>query len=289
MRIEYFCFSVPSLGSTDFAINENDGENVRWIKTEEEKFYLRALKEDKVIVFNRTTKKFYKNDKEFDVTGKKIFPRAFLPYINELLEHLENAKADSIQTRGNFQTTTHWPLLLQPKHRPVIETTYQEFKDNHEKYQVMLKNTFFKTAEKSSNRMVLKWYGNLTFGSMKLFATKPPIFDVSADDKIFLSEVYEPIIDKENDDHRKEYRAFVVDGELLSISRSYIDYPTETPQKVVDFANEVIEMTNARKEFPKSYVVDLAEMIVDGKEVVDIIEFNPLCSSGLEVNNDLLK
>lgn len=35
MKIDYFCFSVPRLGLTDYCISENDDENTIWIKTKE--------------------------------------------------------------------------------------------------------------------------------------------------------------------------------------------------------------------------------------------------------------
>ena len=36
MKIDYFCFSVPCLGMTDYTISENDDENAIWIKTKEQ-------------------------------------------------------------------------------------------------------------------------------------------------------------------------------------------------------------------------------------------------------------
>ena len=36
MKIDYFCFSIPSLGTTDYSISENDDENTIWIKTKEQ-------------------------------------------------------------------------------------------------------------------------------------------------------------------------------------------------------------------------------------------------------------
>lgn len=39
----------------------------------------------------------------------------------------------------------------------------------------------------------------------------------------------------------KEYRAFVLNNDLLSISRSYVDYPTEVPSEIILFAEDQIK------------------------------------------------
>ena len=36
-------------------------------------------------------------------------------------------------------------------------------------------------------------------------------------------------------------------------------------------------------------MLDIGQVMVDEKEVIDIIEFNPICSSGLEVSNKLVE
>ena len=59
MKIDYFCFSVPCLGTTDYSISENDDENTIWIKTKEQELMDAAKERDMLIVFDRNTKKFY--------------------------------------------------------------------------------------------------------------------------------------------------------------------------------------------------------------------------------------
>ena len=87
----------------------------------------------------------------------------------------------------------------------------------------------------------------------------------------------------------KEYRVFVLNNKLLSISRSYIDYPTEVPDEVKLFVEEQINRASLIADFPSSYVLDVGEVFMDDKEVIDIIEYNSICSSGLEVCNLLVE
>ena len=119
----------------------------------------------------------------------------------------------------------------------------------------------------------------------KFFTTQPTLWDISLDDTIFLSEAFQSIEDTENNMDCKEYRAFILNNSLLSISRSYVDYTTEVPDEVKLFIEKQINKVTSVPDFPSSYVLDVGQILMNGKEVIDIIEYNPISSSGLEVCN----
>ncbi len=288
MKIDYFCFSVPCLGMTDYNVSENDDENTIWIKTKEQELMDDAKTSDMLIVFDRTTEKFYKDGREINVRGKVIFPRSFISTEKELLSQLEENGALSIQTSEDLKIITNWPQKIQPVHRRIIQTTYEDFQNNSEKYRLFFKKIFLKTVEKSQNHCVLKYFGYVDLEDKKYFVTNPPLWNISSKDSIFLSDVFEPIEDVENDMDCKEYRVFVLNNTLLSISRSYIDYPTEIPNEVRMFIENQIKRIASVPNFPSSYVLDVGQVLMDDKEVIDIIEFNSICSSGLEVCNHLV-
>ena len=241
-----------------------------------------------LVVFDRTTKKFYFDNEEIDIKNKVIFPRSFIPYEEELLSYLEKQGAISIQTISDLKQIENWPKRIQPIHRKVIQTTYREFQINYEKYKSIFKNIFFKTAKKSHVHCILKDFGYINIGEKKYFITEPTLWDISLDDEIFLSDAFKPIKDKENNMDCKEYRVFVLNNTLLSISRSYIDYPTEVPIEIKLFVENQINKTSSIPNFPSSYVLDVGQVLMDGREVIDIIEYNPISSSGLEVCNLLV-
>lgn len=284
MIIDCFCFSVPNLSSTDYSIGENDSNNTIWIKTKEKELMDSVKENDMLVLFDRSTKKFYKDGAEIDVKNKIVFPRSFIPYEEELLSFLEQNGALAIQTKEDLKKIMYWPQSIQPVHRRVVSTTYGEFQQNSQIYGSMFKSIFFKTAKKSHASCILNFFGFIDI-KKKHFATKPTLWDVSLEDDVFLSEVFEPIRDEVNDMSCKEYRVFVFNNTLLSISRSYVDYPTDVPHEVVLFVEEQIEKVASLPDFPGSYVLDVGQVLVDGKEVIDIIEFNPISSAGLEVCN----
>ncbi len=294
MKIDYFCFSVPSIDSTDYTIEITDDENIIWVKMKEIELLEKAKKHDMLILYDRTTKKFYKDGIEFDINGFNIFPRCSIPNQEELLTQIKNHQGNSITSMEEIERITNWPLFIQPIYRKVIVTTYDEFVKNHEKYKTVFHNLFFKTAKKSNNSKVLKNYQNVEFqddkGNMaSIFMTKPPLLNVRREDTVFLSEAFQSIEDTENDMDCKEYRVFVLNHNLLSISRSYVDYPTKVPDEVKIFAEKQIEKASLISKFPSSYVLDIGQMKIKDQEVIDIIEYNSICSSGLEICNLLVE
>lgn len=288
MELDYFCFSVPSLDSTDNIITENDDENATWIKTKDTELMASAKEHNLCIIYDRNTKKFYKDNEEIDIQGKVLFPRSHIQYEEELLAKIAEFGGISIETWEDHDKTIYWPKHIEPVHRRVISTTYREFQDNFETYQQIFKQVFLKTVIKSNIHCKLKFYGNINIKGENYFATKPTLWGLTLDDDIFLSESFDRIEDSENEMSCKEYRVFVVDSTLLSISRSYVDYPTLVPEEVKSFAESQINRAATIKEFPKSYVLDIGQVMMNGKEVIDIIEYNPICSSGLEVCNLLV-
>lgn len=232
MKIDYFCFSVPCLGTTDYSISENDDENTIWIKTKEQELMDAAKERDMLIVFDRNTKKFYIDSEEIEIRDKVIFPRSFISTEKELLNQLEENGALSIQTKEDLGKIMNWPQKIQPVHRRVVQTTYEDFQNNSEKYKLFFKNIFLKTAKKSHTHCILKYFGYIDLEGEKYFRTSPTLRNVSLKDSIFLSDVFESIKDEKNNMDCKEYRVFVLNNSLLSISRSYVDYPTKFQMKL---------------------------------------------------------
>lgn len=289
MTIDYFCFSVPNLNSTDFNIDENDTENTIWIKKKEKELMDSARNNNMLILFDRTAKKFYLDDEIIDVRNKIIFPRSFITNEEELLSELEKCDALPIVTKTDLEKIQNWPQIIQPVYRKIIVTNYKEFQLHCEDYKKIFKSIFIKTAKMSNIHCTLKYYGFLELDERKIFFTTPALFNISNNDTVFLSETFDSIEDKENDINCKEYRAFILNNELLSISRSYVDYPTEVPNRVETFVKCQINKISSIPEFPNSYVLDVGQILINNDEVVDIIEFNPISSSGLEVCNNLVE
>ena len=67
---------------------------------------------------------------------------------------MEKNGALSIQTKEDLKKNMNWPQKIQPVHRRIIQTTYENFQNNIEKYK-----SIFKTAKKSHTHCILKYFG----------------------------------------------------------------------------------------------------------------------------------
>ena len=287
MNIDYFCFSVPSLNTTDLIFKKSDDENVHLFKIKELELMQNAKRKHMLIVFNRQDKKFYDEFGRVDVKDKVIFPRSLIIYEQELLNALSSSLANTLETNEDALKIEKWPLYIKPLYREVIVTTFAEFRNNALKYKEYFKNIFIQTSKKSDIHFILKNYGYLDLGYKKMFISKPKI-NLRDDEQIFLSEAFKYVGDFNNIDSNI-YRAFIINKELISIARCHLRYKCFIPEEVIFFVNDLLKQINEVKDFPSSYTLDVGEMIIDGKRVIDIIEFNSLCSSGLELGNNLVK
>lgn len=103
------------------------------------------------------------------------------------------------------------------------------------------------------------------------------------EDEFIISEE----IDVVNDNYGvKEYRCFVVNGELMNISRMTVSVFHSIEQDVLNKAMEVVNKLS--DPFPKSYSFDLLEYEKDGERIIDVSEFNPIHEAGLYLYNSVM-
>jgi len=156
---DYFCYTVPNPETNDFTIKDTDDEDTTWTKTQESQLITKTIQLDKLIVYDRTTKKFYKNNQEISINGLKLFPRSLIKWEKDLLQAISLNNGISLATQNDLEIIDSWPQYVQPLFRPVIIATYQEFLNNWSNYKKRFPKIFFKTAIKSSNSYVLNFYG----------------------------------------------------------------------------------------------------------------------------------
>lgn len=91
---------------------------------------------------------------------------------------------------------------------------------------------------------------------------------------------------KEDEYGKKEYRCFIVNNEIYNISRFTTSVLHPIDIKVLEKAQEIVE--KQKEVFPGYYVLDLFEYQLDGEDYMDVVEFNPINSSGLYLYNSCL-
>lgn len=85
----------------------------------------------------------------------------------------------------------------------------------------------------------------------------------------------------------KEYRCFVVDGEIYNISRFTSQILHEIEPQVLEKVQKIV--ASLKGIFPKNYVLDVFEYELNGDKDLDVVEFNSIDASGLYLYNSCIE
>lgn len=284
-NIDYYCFSTKT---GDISVFTDLDQYANW----REKRYYTSTREDvflakekgKLLLFDLRNNTFVNENGEcVDISNKVIFPRSTIGDSILLLEKIEEAKGKSITSKEDDKIVKYWFDIVKPK-RELMQTTYGEVKSNLDKYQQLYGKTFFlKTIEKGFSDVCIifecansKFLVDSSFHSVNLSINNP-------ETPVLVCKAVKVLVDEFA---KREWRAFVVNNEFLSLSR-FSDNIVPIEEYVYDKVKEKI------REFegimPSSYVVDFFEYTDDNEETIfDISEFNPIIASGTFRNNDLV-
>lgn len=292
IKIDYFCFPTKTGDISVFTDLEQYNSNWRLKEHFEfaQKNVLLAKEKGKLLLFDLRNNSFIDEEGNFvDISGRIIFPRTTIQESDIVLEHIEKAKGKSITTLKDKEIIKNWFKVIKTN-REFEETIFEKVQNNLDFYLEKYGNRFFiKTVEKvfsgvcyicdiklTDNGSSFKILMDSTMHSVSMMGIKNP------NEKILVSRAVDVIKDEFG---KREWRAFVVQNELLSLSRASDDV-VHIEEYVYDNVKKYI------KEFesvlPSSYVVDFFEYQEEKNVIFDICEFNPIEASGVFQNNDLI-
>ena len=298
MKIDYYCFPTNNGNLSPFM-------NFERYRSEEKKIYYKQTQSEileaeaigKLLLFDLRNNRFIsKYGKKVDITGKIIFPRSNIADAEILLKSIEEKGGISIISLDDYNAINYWFTKVKTK-REYIQTTLKEFKENLLYYQAKFgSNVFIKPIVKEFsdvceiktqipigpfkylNEDMLKMINNLGFIVDSLNVDiEASIKDVNTE--ILVTKPVEIVMD---DFGRREWRAFVVNNALVSLSRcSEKEIPIE--KDVYRRVRSLIEKEKGK--IPSSYVMDVFEYYKNGRIIFDILEYNPIIDSGRYNNN----
>ena len=238
------------------------------------------LKNNRNICFYDSENKIFldKNLNLIDIKGKFLIPH--YGYVSEFDMEEQIKKCGGILPfdLDKKEMVRDWINFYQPKRlirkvkgRNLIDNNFLNYIEN-----TYGKKIFFKTVEKAYSNIVKVDY----------LKDEKSLIHVSLsehlEDDFLISEVVNII---EDDISTKEYRVFVLNNEILSISRCNEFVLHSIDRKIYDYAKSIVEIMK-NKNFSSSYVVDLFEYTNrEGLREIDVIEFNPYASSGKYLYN----
>lgn len=206
------------------------------------------------------------NHKRIDIKGKKILIISDIFRLIDLLDVVDEFGGIPVNNIDDIENIKHWPQFVEAYHRDISIVKGEDFEDLSfltflfEKYGVN-GSIFLKTVEKD-------FHGVVT------------IIDIVEPDSPFRKAIkyhlqdefiISPVVAIDEDKlGRQEYRAFIHNRTVTSISRPLHKTYHQVPEEIVHFINEVLaELPNG---FPNYFVLDVAS--IDKK--LDILEFNPI-------------
>lgn len=224
---------------------------------------------------------FDKDGIPFDIKDKKIFPRTGVLQAKTLVDAIIKHGGYSLVTNEDFDKTTNWPYYIKTKRNNIILSGKQILENPQMIINIFGNDkVFFKTKHKNYSE-IIKVSNFFEQESAFLKTIKE-----HEDEDFIISDA----VSIEEDEYGLiEYRAFIVNNEIINISRVSGYLLGFIPKEVLDKSNDIIN--NLKKtDFPKSYVLDLFIYNNEkNKKVVDVLECNPIISSGLYLYNSVFE
>lgn len=234
------------------------------------------------LFYDEEKDKFYdKYNNEVNINNRLIFPRTGALEAKNLIEAITKHNGNSLITIEEYEKTLNWPNYIKTSRKNILISGKKIIENPQYIIDIFGNNQiFFKTKFKNYSQIInIK---DLLDQNSALIKT----ITIHQDEDFIISDVVEIIEDTHGP---REYRAFVVNNEIINISRVN-DYLLE--QIDTNIINKLYEIVyNLQKStFPNSYVIDIFEYKnTKGEIQIDILECNPIIASGTYLYNSVFE
>ncbi len=243
--------------------------------------YIKAIDNNKICVFNSDKEIFCDlSGNPMDLTGKVICPISGMMQVKKIREVANKLGIRSFVTTEDdekIHSWTKWFKTLRNTKEFVGSDILSE--EGNAKIKELFGEEFFiKTKEKNYNAFCKVDY----FKNKKSILVKA--LERHSSEEFILSEKVNIMEDELG---KLEYRCVVIDNQARNISRITDDIVHKIDERIKGKLEEVVKRLE-ETDFPSSYVVDLMVYEKNGVQIVDVIEFNSICSSGMYLYNSII-
>lgn len=219
------------------------------------------------IFFNEEQNCFFNcKHQKVNIKGKKILIISDIFRLEEILDLIDDFEGIPINSIEDIEKVKHWSQFVETYHRDISIIRGKDFENLSfltylfEKYGVN-GSIFLKTVEKDFHGVI---------SIIDIVEPNSP-FRKAMKHHLLDEFMISPVITIDEDNlGKQEYRAFIHNRKITSISRPLHKTYHQIPEQVVHFINGVI--AELPDDFPNYFVLDVAS--VNGK--LDILEFNPI-------------
>lgn len=232
------------------------------------------------MLYDSSLKKFIDYEGNIiNIKDKLVFPRTGVSQIYDINNEIVNQGGVPVVSNEQINIIENWPNYYFDKRKSKIIKGYELIDiDIIKEIEVSYgQEIFIKTKLKNFSGII----------PIELLLDKECAFYKTLlhhlDDDFIISK---KVNIAEDEYGKKEYRCFVVNNEIYNISRFTTSILHNIDFKILNELQKIVE--NLKGEFPNFYVLDLFEYQIDGKNYIDIVEFNPIHSSGPYLYNSCI-
>ncbi|MDD6224529.1 MAG: ATP-grasp domain-containing protein [bacterium] len=217
---------------------------------------------------------------KIDITGKLIFPRTGATQIYEMNTEIIKYGGIPVVTNEQIDMIEEWPKYYDTDRKMKILKGRELIDLNVilELESIYGKEIFLKTKSKNFNSVI----------SIELLRDTECAFykalSYHLDEEFIVSEKVDIIEDEYG---KKEYRCFIVDNQVYNISRFTVDVLHRIDNRVLEKAQEIVKLL--KDKISEYYVLDLFEYKNANSITTDVLELNPIHSSGLYLYNSAME
>lgn len=245
-----------------------------------------ALKnENNVLFYDEITDSFYNANGEIqDIAGLRIFFRTNISKEEIIREAILRQGGYSLNTKDNIDKIKQWSKFIPTKRNLILATGKEILENKNLKsriFDMQIDNEIFlKTVQKNfSDTINIDEFIERKYGLIDAL-------ELHSTEEFMISEKVEIIEDEYG---KQEYRCFVLDGKIKSISRPLFSTPHPIPEEVKEEAQKLLEHIIRIADFPTTFSMDMAHYMIPKRNVAiyDIVELNPLEATGEYLYNTI--
>ncbi len=241
--------------------------------------------ERNVCFYDEIADEFYNANGEIqEVTGLRIFPRTNISKEEIIMEAIIRHGGSPLNTKDKIDKIKQWSKFIPTKRNIVFATGKEILKNEKLKnriFDMQIDNEIFlKTVEKNFSAAInINEFLERKYGLIDALELHPT-------EEFMISEKVEIIEDEYG---KQEYRCFVLDGKIKSISRPLYSTTHPIPEEVKEEAQKLLEHIIATENFPTTFSMDMAHYMIPKRNIAiyDIVELNPLEATGEYLYNTI--
>lgn len=232
------------------------------------------------LFYDKDKDTFFDKDKNVvDLKDKDCFIRTGIYEFPELMAAVMRHGGKNITKDGEWNKVLNWPNYIKTKRNATIYKG-EEIINNLDLIVDIYgdEKLFFKTKDKNYSGIID--VSDLSNKESNLYRA----LEIHKDEDFIISDEVNVL---ENDNGPFEWRCFIVNNEILNISRTNNNLLEQIPDSIIDKATDIINILK-ESDFPNSYVLDLFMYNdLNNNQVLDVLECNPIESSGTYLYNSV--